>query len=217
MAELGPLLRRLREAAGLSQEELAERAGLSGRGVSDLERGLRRSPYPATVRRLAAALELGPEERAMLLQSAQEPARDGPSRAAPVSEQGAYLGARASFGLVGRQREVGRLEDALERALGGMGQLLLLTGEAGIGKTRLAQELAAMAAARGCIVATGRCYEPQQGVAFYPFLDVLAGLYAGAPPSTRHAVSERWPYVARLLPDVFPESPRAASDNPDEL
>jgi transcriptional regulator with XRE-family HTH domain len=47
----GALLHRL--AAGLSQAELAERAGLSARGISDLERGVRQAPYPATLRRLA--------------------------------------------------------------------------------------------------------------------------------------------------------------------
>ena len=62
----GEALRRHRLSAGLSQEELAERAGLSRRGISDLERGTRRAPYPATVRRLAEALSLGEAERAAL-------------------------------------------------------------------------------------------------------------------------------------------------------
>ena len=62
----GELLRRFRIQAGLTQEDLAERAGLSARGVQDLERGLRRSPYPATTRRLAEALELGDTERTVL-------------------------------------------------------------------------------------------------------------------------------------------------------
>src|SRR5262252_2434218 len=66
----GVLLQRHRVAAGLSQEELAERAGLSRRGISDLERGVRRAPYPATVRRLAEALGLDPTQRAGLLASA---------------------------------------------------------------------------------------------------------------------------------------------------
>src|ERR671932_2232176 len=61
------LLQQYRQAAGLSQEELAERAGLSARGISDLERGVRRSPYPATVRRLVEALSLDDAERATLL------------------------------------------------------------------------------------------------------------------------------------------------------
>ena len=52
----GDLLRRLRSAASLSQEELAERAGLSVRGISDLERGLRQAPRLETVRLLADAL-----------------------------------------------------------------------------------------------------------------------------------------------------------------
>src|SRR5262245_66151089 len=52
----GELLRRFRIESGLTQEDLAERAGLSARGVQDLERGVRRSPYPATTRPLAGAL-----------------------------------------------------------------------------------------------------------------------------------------------------------------
>ncbi|HEY1294563.1 MAG TPA: helix-turn-helix domain-containing protein, partial [Chloroflexota bacterium] len=66
----GSLLLRYRLAAGFSQEELAERAGLSRRGISDLERGARRSPHPATVRRLIDALNLERAEAAALLAAA---------------------------------------------------------------------------------------------------------------------------------------------------
>jgi transcriptional regulator with XRE-family HTH domain len=65
--QVGALLRRHRKAAGLSQKELADAAGLSPRGISDLERGVRRRPYPATIRRLVAALGLGRAGRAELL------------------------------------------------------------------------------------------------------------------------------------------------------
>ena len=58
---------RLREAAGLTQEELAERAGLSRKAISLLERGERKRPYPHTVRALADALGLPEDERASLL------------------------------------------------------------------------------------------------------------------------------------------------------
>ena len=54
----GGLLRRYRTAAALSQEELAARAGLSPRGISDLERGARTAPRLETVRLLADALGL---------------------------------------------------------------------------------------------------------------------------------------------------------------
>ena len=71
----GKRLRRLREAAGLTQEELAEKADLGAKGISDLERGERRRPYPHTVRALADALEVPEEERASLL--ATVPRRGG--------------------------------------------------------------------------------------------------------------------------------------------
>jgi transcriptional regulator with XRE-family HTH domain len=62
----GPRLRLLREAAGLTQEELASKAGLSARAISVLERGERKRPYPHTVRSLAEALDLSEDERASL-------------------------------------------------------------------------------------------------------------------------------------------------------
>ena len=56
----GELLRHYRIAAGLTQEELAERAGVSIRGISDLERGARRTPHLTTASMLADALALSP-------------------------------------------------------------------------------------------------------------------------------------------------------------
>jgi transcriptional regulator with XRE-family HTH domain len=60
---LGVSLKRLRRAAGMTQEELAERAGISARTVSDVERGLRAVVHGDTARRLAAALGLTGETR----------------------------------------------------------------------------------------------------------------------------------------------------------
>ena len=68
-ALFGDLLREYRVAAGLTQEALAERAGLSARGVSDLERGLSRAPRLHTLSRLAEALGLGQTEREDLLRA----------------------------------------------------------------------------------------------------------------------------------------------------
>src|SRR3954468_13703471 len=70
-ATFADLLRQLRTAAALSQEELAERAGVSLRGLSDLERGVRRTPHLTTVRLLADALALNPEDRQALLAAAR--------------------------------------------------------------------------------------------------------------------------------------------------
>jgi transcriptional regulator with XRE-family HTH domain len=65
------LLRQLRIAGALSQEELANRAGLSLRGISDLERGVRRTPHLTTVSLLAGALALTAEDRQALLAAAR--------------------------------------------------------------------------------------------------------------------------------------------------
>ncbi len=61
----GELLGRSRRAAGLTQEALAARAGVSVRAISDLERGLKHVPRRDTVRLLVAALPLSPQERAL--------------------------------------------------------------------------------------------------------------------------------------------------------
>src|SRR5262249_8708604 len=77
----GDLLRGYRAAAGLSQAELAEKAGLSTRGIADLERGARTAPFPQTVRRLVEALQLTDHERAMLVAAGARPARPTKVRA----------------------------------------------------------------------------------------------------------------------------------------
>lgn len=72
------LLRQYRVAAHLSQEMLAERAGLSVAAISALERGVRKTPHMATVRLLAKALRLTAAERAMFGVAAMPPERDRP-------------------------------------------------------------------------------------------------------------------------------------------
>src|SRR5688572_6210430 len=82
-------LRRHRLLAGLTQEELAERAGLSADAISALERGVRRRAYPSTVRSLIAALELSGGSAAALTAAASETVADKapilPSTTAPWS------------------------------------------------------------------------------------------------------------------------------------
>src|SRR5437868_1173330 len=71
----GQLLRRHRQAAGLTQEALAQAAGLSVDAIGLLERGIRRSPRRSTVQLLADALALGPPERQRLVAAARPEAR----------------------------------------------------------------------------------------------------------------------------------------------
>src|SRR5689334_10637460 len=67
----GALVRQYRQAAALSQEALAERAGLSTDAISVIERGKRGAPRPETIALLAQALALSTEERAALIASAR--------------------------------------------------------------------------------------------------------------------------------------------------
>src|SRR5829696_506301 len=81
----GALLRGYRMAAGLTQEALADRSRLSARGIADLERGVRRFPRFHTMRCLAEALELAPEDRVSFLAAGQRPPSSDAPEPAPVA------------------------------------------------------------------------------------------------------------------------------------
>jgi predicted ATPase/DNA-binding XRE family transcriptional regulator len=140
-------LRHYRERAGLTQEELAAKAGLTAKAISALERGERRSPYPQTVRALADALSLSQAERAELLQArigskqAVVPAAPplvplavDPSDRLPETRLPVYF-----TPFIGREQEQANL---LRLLAAPQYRLMTLLGPGGIGKTRLAVEVA---------------------------------------------------------------------------
>jgi DNA-binding winged helix-turn-helix (wHTH) protein len=104
---------------------------------------------------------------------------------------------------VGRKRTLARLEDALDAALAGHGRLVLLAGEPGIGKTRTAEEIARIAAARGASVMLGRCFEGEGAPAFWPWVQVLRALASSADvESLRAALGRDAGELAQLAPEL---------------
>ena len=99
---------------------------------------------------------------------------------------------------VGREAEFGELVAGLDEAHDGRGLVFLLTGEPGIGKTRLMQELARSARERGCRVAAGRCWEEGGAPAYWPWIQAvreLGGDFERLAPGARGSVD---PETARF-------------------
>jgi predicted ATPase/DNA-binding XRE family transcriptional regulator len=133
-SSFGALLRTFRIAAGLTQEALAERAGLSVRGISDLERGAREHPHHDTVELLVQALGLDADDRVALTAAARPVARAS-SRALPSPDSLPH----PLTSLIGRETDVQAIRSLVLRD---DVRLLTLTGPGGVGKTRLAVQVA---------------------------------------------------------------------------
>src|SRR5262245_52448148 len=174
--------------------------------VAALERELHTEPeaetralYQEILRRQPTPASEGPAVRER--ETAWPPPASRPIAAAPETP------------IVGREAELGVLGDALARSLDGEGQLVALLGEAGIGKSRLAAEMATIAASRDCQVILGRCYETEQALPFAPWVDALRSarvtdndaLVAGLAPVWRAE-------LARLLPEVGAGASTARTD-----
>jgi DNA-binding SARP family transcriptional activator len=110
---------------------------------------------------------------------------------------------------VGREAEIDALAEGLDDAFSGRGRLLLLVGEPGIGKSRLADELVGRARARGARVVVGRCWEAGGAPAYWPWVQSLRALLPGVDADTlRGRLGTGAPELAHLLPqlkDVFPD------------
>jgi DNA-binding SARP family transcriptional activator len=169
--------------------------------------------YQACVAALQKELGVEPEAatRRLYLEILQRPAPAAGVRAAGAGRAGRPA---ADAPLVGRDAEMTRLHQRLRAAWRGEGQVIFLVGEAGIGKSRLVDELAAAALARGGRLLTGRAHETEQILPFQPWIDAfrtgqaLAALRdgaVGAPPGRGE--------LARLFPELAAgEAPAPITD-----
>ena len=204
-----------RAALGTGDAERARRAGADAVGADRFDETAHRlvmrahqlagEPSRAVEHyhrlRTELADELGVEpaprtrEDYLALLREQGTGRDGPApRAGPP-------GARHC---VGRTDEIARLTRRWDAATRGRSGLVLLAGEAGIGKTRLAAEVTELAAATGGRVASARCHAAERSLFLQPLVDALGPLLA-ALPRPWPVDGPRAQVLAALFPDLVPD------------
>jgi predicted ATPase/DNA-binding winged helix-turn-helix (wHTH) protein len=103
---------------------------------------------------------------------------------------------------VGREEVLQRLSGALDKALAGTVRVRLLTGDPGIGKTRICQELAARARLAGARVCTGHCYEAERGEPLWPWIQVLRQAMQGHSEALRALPEHLQAELIPLLPEL---------------
>ncbi len=185
----GEWLRKQRVRAGLTQEDLAERSGVSVRAIADLERGRTRRPYPSSVRALAQALGL-PETAGAELVARYRAGRDADGGASPGASTASTVsgGGKATVPrqlpsgvahFAGRGAELAALDAVLGGGAGGGPGVVIsaIGGTAGVGKTALALQWAHQVADRfpdGQLYANLRGFDAGGGQPTDP-ADVLRG------------------------------------------
>ncbi|TMG01030.1 MAG: hypothetical protein E6I03_09980, partial [Chloroflexi bacterium] len=103
---------------------------------------------------------------------------------------------------VGREEERAELRRLMEQAVAGRGSIVLIRGEPGVGKTRLAQELVLEARKAGMFDATGRCYEMEGSPPYIPYIEMLQQSLRRGPAGFRTALGENAGEIAKILPEL---------------
>jgi serine/threonine-protein kinase len=105
--------------------------------------------------------------------------------------------------LIGRSQELSQLERALAAVQTGLGRCARVSGEAGIGKSRLLAEIRSEAAGRGFAILVGRCFEQDMAFPYAPLIDMLRTFFAGRETSDiLNSLGSLAPEIARLLPEL---------------
>ncbi|MEO7000481.1 MAG: AAA family ATPase, partial [Ktedonobacterales bacterium] len=105
--------------------------------------------------------------------------------------------------LVARDDHLTALRQLHASAVGGAGQTVLISGEAGIGKSRLVAEAKTFAAQGGARVLQGNCFEPDRALLYAPLLDLFRGLFAArSPVDIAHDIGTAAPELVKLLPEL---------------
>jgi class 3 adenylate cyclase len=163
-------------------------------------------------------LEKAPEDRpanALAVRQRLEAIRKLPAASLTPSAPAAQRGGFVQADFVGRSLELDRLQRAIDAALGAHGSLVMVAGEPGIGKTRLAERAGVYAGQRGAQTLLGHCHETEAGIPYLPFVEAIRQYVDKQSDDTlRDELGSNGPDVAKIvsevtqrLPDVQP-SPR---------
>ena len=159
----------------------------------------------------ATLVDVGTHQLKGLSRAEQVVALAHPGLAPPVFDTPAERAVAGAF--VGREVELGRLSTALGDALEGQGRLILVAGQAGIGKTRIAEELGAEARTRGIRVLWGHCYEEGEGApGYWPWIQILRAYVSSRVPAALAVelgagaaeLAQLVPEVAKVMPGLPP-------------
>jgi predicted ATPase len=149
----------------------------------------------------AARFQTATEVAAALHNCLDENAVEGDADAAPAV---AILDALSRGRLIGRATELAEVRQLWQRALDGHGHAVLLSGEPGAGKTRLARELAIQAAVDGAVVLTGGCYEYEATTPYLPFVEAFRRFVREVKDDERlrTILGDDAPQIAKLAPEI---------------
>src|SRR5208337_4931495 len=190
----------------VTREEILERVW--GKGVFvDSENSIN-----TAVRKVRRALSDDPEAPRFVVTVPARGYRFVAEIRAPKTSRAVQFRARPPRGMVGRERELASLLSALDDAASRSGRLVLISGEPGVGKTRMADEVAAAADAKRMAILVGHCSEHDEAVAYLPFVEILEDFIdrASNPDVLRAALGDQGPELARLIPklkNILPELP----------
>ena len=212
-SSFGYWLRRRRKALDLTQAALALRVSCSAAAIKKIEAEERR-PSRALAARLADHLALPAHERVAFLDAARSQQTEAGLRidTSPLAEPPAMPTGEATAPadnqqspFVGRDKEYGQLLGLLARLTAGNGQLVLIAGEAGIGKSRLMHEMASHARQQGLPVLATHCYEIERAIAYQPVIDLVMQAWQAVPQASLQRIAPR------LLAEIAALVPAAAS------
>ncbi|MDO8249254.1 MAG: AAA family ATPase, partial [Rhodoferax sp.] len=180
----GYWLRRRRKALDLTQDALAQKVSCSTAAIKKIEAEDRR-PSRGLAQRLAEQLAIPAQERAAFLQAARSLLTSGrlPLDALPIETITAAAARDAGeqkSPFVGRNNEYGQFLGLVARLTAGTGQVVLIEGEAGIGKSRLMHEVVSYAQQRALPTLVTNCYEIERAIAYQPVIDLATQACATA-------------------------------------